>query len=55
MLGPAIARPEGDQPGILGLGQRHPGLGDLGQAGHRSPAGQHFVGIDRREIGAPPR
>ena len=54
MLGAAIARTEGDQPGVLGLGQRHPRLGDLGQAGHRGAAGQDLGGVDRREIGTPP-
>ena len=53
MLAAAIAGTERDQTRVLGVGQRHPRLGDLREAGHRSPAGQHVLGRDNREIGAP--
>ena len=53
MLDAAIARPERDQPGVLGVGERHPRLGDAGQAGSGGMALEHVRGLDRREIAAP--
>ena len=55
MLAAAIAGAEGDQPGILGVGQRHPRFGDLRQPGHRGAAAQHLRGRDDGKIGAPSR
>src|SRR5437667_324172 len=55
MLAAAVAGAERDQPRVFRLGQRHARLGDPGQPRDRGAAGQHFLGFDAGEIGAPTR
>ena len=52
MLAAAVARAKGDQPCILGVGERNARIGDPRQAGHRGAAAQHDFAGDDGEIGA---